>query len=82
MDKKDREEKWDVEFIACKHHPDRRCNRSDFVNTRARRCGDCKSTTKLDGTMHTAHVRYDLSEQRRWRMKSTRTLKRIKENRP
>ena len=41
MTKEEREHLWQTTFIACRKHPERRCNRSDFVNNRSRRCASC-----------------------------------------
>ncbi len=41
--KQARTAKWDVGFITCTLHPDRRCNRSDFTHTGSRRCASCKA---------------------------------------
>jgi len=80
MTKTERGEKWDKEFISCKHHPDRRCSRSDYIR-RSRRCGTCKTYKKLNGEYRPAKIRWDSSEQRRWRDRSNRLAKKIRESR-
>lgn len=42
MTKEQRGEKWDNEFIPCKHHPERRCNRAGYLQ-RASRCWECRT---------------------------------------
>lgn len=41
MTKEERAAKWDAEFIPCKNHPERRCNRSRYVTRRMARCAVC-----------------------------------------
>ena len=41
MTKEEREHLWQTTFIACKRHPDRRCNRAVFVNARQQKCCSC-----------------------------------------
>ena len=74
-----RAEKWDSEFIFCKNHPERRCNRSDYVNRRHRRCASCKGR-RLSGVRIPSRIRWDSSEQRRWRDRSNRRALKIQEN--
>ena len=51
-----RAERYDSEFIACIRHPERRCNRSDYISARHRRCATCKRT-RLNGTKIPAYER-------------------------
>ena len=77
--RKRRGERWDREFIPCKKHPDRRCNRSSFVNTRHRYCGSCKTNLRPDGSRRPAHLRHEKSEQWDWKRRGRRTQRRIEE---
>lgn len=70
---------WDTVMIPCDRHLHRRCNRSLYVARGMRRCGSCKNR-RADGTRIPSHIRYDHSEQRRWRTLSTRRKHWIDEN--
>ena len=70
---------WDQVCIPCDRHPERQCNRSMYVARGMRRCGSCKNR-RADGTRIASHIRYDHSEQRRWRTLSTRRAHKIAEN--
>jgi len=74
-----RDQKWRSQSIPCRNHPDRRCNRSRYVARGMRRCGSCKNR-HANGTRIPSHIRYDHSEQRRWRTRSTRLAHKIDEN--
>ena len=74
-----RADQWDNGWIPCDRHPERRCNRSLYVARGTRRCGSCKNR-RTDGTRVPSHIRYDHSEQRRWRTLSTRLAHKIEEN--
>jgi hypothetical protein len=43
LTKEERAAKWDSEFIPCKKHPERRCNKYSYVKCGAIRCGTCKN---------------------------------------
>ena len=45
MTKEEREHLWQTTFIACKRHPERRCNRSRFVRLGGKECSSCTSTS-------------------------------------
>lgn len=48
--------KWESIFIPCIHHPDRRCNRSNYVISARRKCGSC-SSTRANGEKRRSYVR-------------------------
>ena len=73
-----RGDQWDRTWIPCDRHPERRCNRSLYAARGTRRCGSCKNR-RVDGTRIPSHIRYDSSEQRRWRTLSTRRWHKIQE---
>ena len=52
-----RADKFDLEFVACLHHPERRTNRYSYVFQRRRACGSCKTNKRKDGSPRPAHVR-------------------------
>jgi hypothetical protein len=52
-----RTDKWEAEFVACIHHPYRRCNRSGYVGYGKRQCGSCKTNRRRDGSPRPAHAR-------------------------
>lgn len=43
MTKEERAAKWEAEFIPCKNHPDRRCNKSRYARAASNECGSCKN---------------------------------------
>lgn len=52
-----RTDKWEAEFVACIHHPYRRCNRSGYVGYGKRQCGSCKTNRRRDGSPRPTHAR-------------------------
>ena len=56
---KRRAERWNTQFIPCKNHPERRCNRSAYVISRTTRCGSCWNR-HTDGTPHLPFSRRNL----------------------
>ena len=69
-----RAKRWDGEFVPCKHHPERRCNRSDYIRRTSRRCASCKLKSSP------AKAAYHHSEQRRWKDRSRARHQKIQEN--
>lgn len=75
--KEEREHLWQTTFIPCNRHPERRCNRSDFVGTRIKRCGRCKSF-RIDGSPRPRTVRHNTKRGIHWSYKrSMRTRERF-----
>ena len=72
-----RENRWQGEFIACKNHPEKRCNRIDYVFRRSRRCNICRIMKAPSYKRH--RHKYNNSEHRRWKRRSQRHYLKIQQ---
>lgn len=79
-----RAQRWNTEFIPCKRHPERRCQKAFFLATGTRRCAGCRQHL-ADGSLRPAARRHKnvqnynrsmwLRKRGRW---GTRTLQGLK----
>jgi hypothetical protein len=75
-----RKARWEAgERPRCKQHPDRIVNRSAWLKRGLLKCGSCKNRY-ASSERRPAQKRYDHSEQRRRRTRSTRLYHKIQEN--
>ncbi len=57
---------WEWHFIPCRNHPDRRCQRSSYVQRRIKQCSSC-SHHKADGSLRGSFLRANVKVVNRWR---------------
>lgn len=50
-----RAQQWDRTFIACKNHPNRRCNRSRYVRAAGKKCASC-NVRKANGLYRAGYL--------------------------
>jgi hypothetical protein len=64
--KEKRKKRWDSTFIFCIYHPDRRCNRSQYIRDGHRYCASCRD--RLEDNSYRPQVR------KKWAKKELRRI--------